>query len=303
MGSVIGLGLGAIALLLLLVGCQAESEEEDSSAESPPKPNTPDSSSKPSTPSSSSSVPILPPSSVSSDPKGEIDDNLSDAPILIAVDSGHGNLGDPGAVSGDLKESDITLGTVKYLEEYFSKDKNYKTINTKENGSEGVNQRVATANAAGAELLISVHINSATATSTGFSCYPLPPGRTNHDDSLRFAKLIIGFVGSLGYSIYNPNTTAPGVAYCFYSDANTKKFANQDNVTTVEYRNDPTFGIVEHSNCPAVLSEQGFISNPNDVKIFCTDEGQRILAACYYNAVCEYFSTKPTVDSKGNPVS
>ncbi|NLS84133.1 MAG: N-acetylmuramoyl-L-alanine amidase, partial [Ruminococcaceae bacterium] len=50
----------------------------------------------------------------------------------------------------------------------------------------------ATAAQAGAELFISIHGNSdGVGKNSGFEVYAAPPGRTYHDGSLAFAKLIV----------------------------------------------------------------------------------------------------------------
>ena len=50
----------------------------------------------------------------------------------------------------------------------------------------------------------------------------------------------------------------------------------------------PSFGMVEGVSCAAVLAEQCFVTNLEDVEAFGSDTGCAIAAEAYYKAICSY---------------
>ena len=56
-----------------------------------------------------------------------------------------------------------------------------------------------------------------------------------------------------------------------------------------------TFGVLEQAGCPAVLAEQCFVTNAEDVAAFAGEEGCRRAAEVYYRAICRYFGTQPMI--------
>lgn len=107
-------------------------------------------------------------------------------PYTIAIDAGHGGT-DIGA-EGVINEIQLTEATIGYLEGWLTQDENYTSVRTHAADTFSKNtERAAAANSAGASLLLSVHGNSDpySSDSYGLECYPQPPGRTHHEDSLR----------------------------------------------------------------------------------------------------------------------
>lgn len=215
--------------------------------------------------------------------------------IRIALDAGHGG-DDPGAI-GLQRESDLTEVTIGYLEEFLTEDENYYPILCREYGrGEGINQRCARARRQGAKLLLSVHANySEDADAHGFECYPAPPNRDIHEDSLRFAGEIVREISGLGLTIRG----AEGIRYAYYDEAGTKLIVEATDPTNYDY---PSFGIVENSGCPAVLVEQGFVTNSGDMDAVGTRSGCKLAAARYYRAICAYFNTEPVFDENGRAI-
>ena len=46
-------------------------------------------------------------------------------------------------------------------------------------------------------------------------------------------------------------------------------------------------------DCPAVLAEQCFVTNDEDVEHFGSEQGCKTVARIYYEAICTYFGTEP----------
>ncbi len=92
----------------------------------------------------------------------------------IVLDPGHGGK-DSGAVNGKIYESDVVLKIAKYLKEYLNKYENVKVILTHEglpsNKELSVFERAIIARENKADILISLHINSALGTAEGAEIY------------------------------------------------------------------------------------------------------------------------------------
>lgn len=215
--------------------------------------------------------------------------------IRIALDAGHGG-DDPGAI-GFQQESDVTEVTVSYLELFLSEDENYYPILSRQYGKgEGIEKRCSRTRQQGAKLFLSVHANySEDETAHGFECFPTPPGRDTHKESLRFAKAIVEGMRNMDITIRGVD----GIRYAYYDENGTKLIVEATDPTQYDY---PSFGVVERSGCPAVLVEQGFVTNAEDMDKVGTRAGCQQAAARYYRAVCSYFGTDPVFDENGRPL-
>lgn len=216
----------------------------------------------------------------------------------IALDAGHGGV-DLGA-TGLLNEVDLTEATVRALEEMLRADPHYTPVLCRPYGEGmGINERAAAARNARADLLISVHGNAEeTGTASGFECYPLPPGRKNHDESLKLARLMGQQMRAAGSTLRGED----GVRYAYYVANGDGSYEKRilDPSADSEDAADSSFGVLEGAGCPAVLAEQCFITNEQDVAAFGTAQGCRLVAARYYLAICDYFGTQPVYDEQGN---
>ena len=205
----------------------------------------------------------------------------------IAVDAGHGGA-DVGA-DGLIRECDMTAETAELLYGLLQADPHYIPCRTRDSYDEGATpaERADAANRHRADLLISIHGNSAAEEGVrGFECYPPPPGRDQHDESMRFAALVSQQMSDAGAPLRGTN----GVRYAYY-DENGQKFLVDAADSTV--RKDKTFGILENAKCPALLVEQCFVTNPEDMAQFTGASGCSLCADRYYRAICEYFGTTP----------
>ena len=72
-----------------------------------------------------------------------------------------------------------------------------------------------------------------------------------------------------------------------YFDANNAPVVAESSDTTV--RSDPTFTVLEDCGCPAVLVEEGFITNAGDVALVATDAACEAAAQAYYECILTYF--------------
>lgn len=208
-------------------------------------------------------------------------------PYRVAIDAGHGG-DDPGA-QGVVQESQMTAATAAALTALLEKDPHYIPLNTRESYTTTAKpaERAEYTNQQSPQLLLSIHGNSAPAgvEASGFECYPAVPGRTWHRESLYFARLLAEQMQGAGAVLRGQG----GVRYIYYQ-GQVKQLVE---ASCTEVRTDLSFTILEQSDCPAVLSEQCFVTSAEDVARFGDEAGCRRAARIYYETICEYFGTQP----------
>lgn len=213
---------------------------------------------------------------------------VGDPPYRVAVDAGHGG-SDPGA-RGVVEEKQLTAATATALLQWLEEDSNYIPLQTRESFDATTTpaQRAAAASAQSPQLLLSIHGNSAAngSTAAGFECYPTVPGRTWHQESFYFAKLLAGGMQSIGARLRGQG----GVRYIYYLENDQKQLVEN---TYTQVRPERSFTLLEDVDCPAVLAEQCFVTNAEDVERFGSEQGCKTVARIYYEAICTYFGTEP----------
>lgn len=213
---------------------------------------------------------------------------VGDPPYRVAVDAGHGG-SDPGA-RGVVEEKQVTAATAAALLQWLEEDSNYISLQTRESFDATATpaQRAAEASAQSPQLLLSIHGNSAAngSTAAGFECYPAVPGRTWHQESFYFAKLLAGGMQSIGARLRGRG----GVRYIYYLENDQKQLVEN---TYTQVRPERSFTLLEDVDCPAVLAEQCFVTNDEDVEHFGSEQGCKAVARIYYEAICAYFGTEP----------
>lgn len=210
--------------------------------------------------------------------------------IVVAIDPGHGGINpsvgseDVGSLGSGLREADITLKTATLVYEKLTQDGRFAPMLTA-NGTEYLKpaRRAERAKAAGAQLLLSIHMNyDSSAATSGFECYPATPQLSTNADSLRFAQLLAARFSTMGMELRGVD----GVRYIYF-DANDNRYIRESTDTTLN--TDPTFTVVQECGCPAVLAEEGFITNAHDVALTATDAGCEATAQAYYECILAYF--------------
>lgn len=213
---------------------------------------------------------------------------VGDPPYRVAVDAGHGG-SDPGA-RGVVEEKQVTAATAATLLQWLEKDPNYIPLQTRESFDVTATpaQRAAAASAQSPQLLLSIHGNSAAngSTASGFECYPAVPGRTWHQESFYFARLLADGMQSIGAKLRGRG----GVRYIYYLENDQKQLVEN---TYTQVRPERSFTLLEDVDCPAVLAEQCFVTNTEDVERFGSEQGCKTVARIYYEAICAYFGTEP----------
>lgn len=213
---------------------------------------------------------------------------VGDPPYRVCIDAGHGG-SDPGA-RGVVEEKEMTAQTSEALLALLEADPNYIPLRSRESYDVTAkpSERAEAINAQSPQLLLSIHGNSAAngSTAAGFECYPAVPGRTWHQESFYFAKLLAGGMQSIGARLRGRG----GVRYIYYLENDQKQLVEN---TYTQVRPERSFTLLEDVDCPAVLAEQCFVTNDEDVEHFGSEQGCKTVARIYYEAICTYFGTEP----------
>lgn len=208
---------------------------------------------------------------------------------VIAIDPGHGGT-DPGSEGSGLWEYEMTWQVANELVDLLEQDGRYApvlTITEEESQNSDMPrvepaERAQRANDAGAVLLFSIHGNSEpSGTADGFECYAIPPGQQYHDESVALARLTAQKITQTG----QPLRGQDGVRYIYFDTYDNRMVYESSDETP---RNEPTFRLLTDADCPAVLVEQCFLTNPQDAARLATPSGAKQAAKAYYEAICEW---------------
>lgn len=204
---------------------------------------------------------------------------------LIVIDPGHGGI-DKGAIGrGGVKEKDLTLKVAKRLARILRDKYGYMVALTRTDDTFiPLDKRTEIANAMGANLFISIHVNAAKSRhASGVETFFLSYDATD-EDAVRLAAVENGF-----------NASKTGIEYAFNNDLKTtlldlvETAAHHESSTLAEsihtsiirltgrgdrgVRQAP-FAVLDGAAMPAVLVELGFISNKADVRWLSSERGR-----------------------------
>ena len=187
--------------------------------------------------------------------------------LTVVIDVGHGG-NDPGKIGVDnVKEKDVNLQIALCLKAQLQA-RGVKVILTREgdvclatNGATNkkvsdMHNRVSLINASGADYMISIHQNS------------LP-----------------GHPGVSGAQVFhNGQDGAEALALSIQNDLNMAVNIREKNAKRI----DDSIYIMKHADCPAVLVECGFLSNPEETVLLQQPDYQLHMAAAIAAGFCQY---------------
>ena len=225
----------------------------------------------------------------------------------IVIDPGHG--GDkPGAISNRIVEKDLVLEVSKRFGKLI--EENYPEVNiiyTHTTDKDiSLADRAHIANRNKADLFISIHANShPTAQPSGVETFVM--GLSQSRANMEVAKkenadilLEAGYKDNEAYSGFDPNSPESNVMFAMYQNAYLDKSLDFAQYIQSEYqRNIKSINrgvkqaelfVLYKTTCPSVLTEIGFISNPDEEAFLLTDEGKSKIALCLFNAFVKYKS-------------
>uniref|UniRef100_UPI00286F4446 N-acetylmuramoyl-L-alanine amidase n=1 Tax=Anaerosporobacter sp. TaxID=1872529 RepID=UPI00286F4446 len=188
---------------------------------------------------------------------------------IVVLDAGHGGT-DTGAIGSGVYEKTLTYNILcKYAKEYFDgSDSSVKAYWTRTTDTFiTLDDRAAFAEKVGADLFISLHMNShTTATPQGTETYYSTVNNKTASSGLSSAKLAEIFQNGI---------------------IDTFGFTNRK-VKTANYV------VIKNNTVPAILIELGFISNSSDLAKINNATNQKKYAAKLYQLVEEVFDKYPT---------
>lgn len=188
---------------------------------------------------------------------------------IVVLDCGHGGY-DSGAIGGGYKEKDFTYSILyTYAKSYFNQStSNVKAYWTRYNDTfVSLNDRAAYAKSIGADLFISLHMNSATSTSAnGTEVFYSTSNNTTLSNGLNSKKMATYFEKNL--------TASLGM--------------NSRGVKTANYV------VIYKNTVPAILVELGFISNSSDRAKLADASFQKKSAKKMYQLTEDIFANYPT---------
>jgi len=196
-------------------------------------------------------------------------------PTLIVIDPGHGG-SDPGSLNPayGLTESHITLDIAKRLEAdlkhqgwhvVMTRDGNYDVGDPNGSDAQELQARCDVANAAGARLFVSVHINS--------SVSAAPNGGTTY--------------------YWHPNDR--GLAEAVQNDMIAASGITADGVI----RNN--FYVIHHTKMPSILVEVAYLSNPHDATLLARESFLDHVAAGIARGIADFTGGPPTPVGQARP--
>jgi N-acetylmuramoyl-L-alanine amidase len=192
------------------------------------------------------------------------DDLAAPLPLQqIVIDPGHGG-DDPGAIStGGVKEKDVTLALALRLEKLL-KMEGLAPLHLTRDGDYAVSLRRRAGEIRGAaaeNLLLSLHVSAWKSSQTqGCTIYFLPL-RDHEDDSFLLAQ-------SLDTALQGA-----GVADCSFERV--------------------TLSPLNRTSFPAVLLELGYLTNPDELSLLVSGDGQERIARALALGVKNYAATRP----------
>lgn len=232
----------------------------------------------------------------------------------IAIDAGHGGK-DPGCHGSKYKEKDVTLAVALKLGQYIEENmKDVKVVYTRKTDVfPTLQQRADIANKAKADLFISIHCNSA--------CYRDKKLKKDicNNDAHGAETYVMGIKNEKGkldvaqrensailleddyvkkYDGFDPNSDESYIIMSMFNDSYLDQSINFASKVQRQYsekvgRKDKgvkraSLLVLWRSYMPSVLTEIGFLTNPDEEQFLGSKKGQDYIAAGLFRAFREY---------------
>ena len=236
----------------------------------------------------------------------------------IVIDPGHGGA-KPGARGSRSLEKNITLDVAKKFGKLIHDNyPDVKVIYTRTTDVDiSLAERARIANRNKADLFISIHANShPTSVPNGVETFVM--GLSESKANLEVAKkensdilLEADYKDNADYSVFDPNSPESYVLLTMFQNAYLEKSLNFAQAIQGQYmRNFKAINrgvkqaelfVLYKTTCPSVLTEIGFISNPNEEAFMLSDEGQAKIAVSLFNAFMTYKATEEGSNKPTDP--
>ena len=232
----------------------------------------------------------------------------------IVIDAGHGG-NKPGALGSKYKEKDITLAVAIKLGKIINENlKSVKVYYTRVIDQDvDLYKRSTIANRINADLFLSIHCNSASNKNAGGTeTYAMGLGKTESNLSVakkENAEILTENNAIQNYEGFDINSPESDILMSLYQNAylnNSLDFAakiQEQYKKHVPFKNrgvhQANFVVLWKAAMPAVLTEIGFISNPEEEVFIGSEYGQWVIASCIFRAICNY---RNKIDNLTDPI-
>ena len=220
---------------------------------------------------------------------------------VVVIDAGHGGK-DPGALGSHSHEKDVTLAAAKALKKRLEASGDYKVVLTRDSDVfVPLEQRVAIARKADADLFISLHADSGPdATTRGASVYTL-----SEKGADRVAK-VLGPEGMLipargpgkdqavSQILFDLTQRATKNRSAVFAESLLDHVGEQTPLLRRSHR-DAGFVVLLAPEVPAVLLEMGFITSPDDEKLLNSADQRARLVDSIGDAIDAFFAETPRI--------
>lgn len=220
----------------------------------------------------------------------------------VVLDAGHGGK-DKGACYHEKKEKDITLAVTLKVGKIIEENSNIDLIYTRKTDEFiELRERAKIANRGNANLFVSIHCNANKNTNAnGSETYVMGMSRANMNFEVSKAENSVIFLEDnykASYKGFDPNNPETMIGLKIVQENNldssidlaTKVQNNFSIINSIKSRGvkqEPLW-VLDASIMPGVLIEIGFISNPTEVNILDSEEGQNDIARAIADAIISY---------------
>ena len=177
---------------------------------------------------------------------------------LVAIDPGHGGR-DPGAVEGDIYEKDVNLAIAKKVKQLIDADPTMATVMTRDiDLFVSLEDRIAFAEEQGADLYVSIHINSFSDPGVGGVEVLVDNARADDDPSYVLASML--------------------------QDALTEATGWRDRGV----RSQESY--LQRTTMPAASAEIGYLSNPSERESLTSEAFQQTIAQAVVQGIRDFLT-------------
>jgi N-acetylmuramoyl-L-alanine amidase len=229
---------------------------------------------------------------------------------VIVIDAGHGGK-DPGAIGSISREKNITLPIALKTGEYIERNINNVTvIYTRKNDTfVDIKERANIANKNNADLFISIHANWADSKKihgTETFIMGLAKDQQNLEVAIKENEVILLENDySTKYEGFDPKSPESYIMFTLMQNIYQEQSTGLASKIQTQYKENNKridrgvkqagFWVLFMTTMPSVLTETGFITNPDEERYLNSKEGQNNLASSLYRACRDYINE---IDSK-----
>lgn len=227
---------------------------------------------------------------------------------VIAVDAGHGGH-DPGAIGkGNIKEKKVALDIARRLVRIINSQEGYKAFLTRDKDIYlTLSHRTQIANEEGADIFVSIHLNSAPRRSArGSEVFFLSPAGAkqtanrllaNQSNAARELGLAGNSSSDILQMLVDVNQQSMMERSSSLAEEILKALDRKDLAPTRSIKQ-RSFAVLKSIDIPSVIVETGFLTNSKDRAIFKRDSGKQKIAEGVASGVFSYLKKHPPAQNQ-----